>query len=298
MTTTAIVLGLVTALIAGDAFDKRSDRDAMREARAAEARGETLTDEQMTAISDWDEAREETTPEALQEEVDNYRSGYVGALKERAKVNLEWHFVPVYFPMLGDFWGLMLLGMALYRLGILQGERPLGFYVRMAAIGYAVGIVVNGLSTYLMVTSGFDLVASAFANTPHQIGRVAMALAHVAVLIIVVKQGWLRWLTRRLALAGRMALTNYIATSVICSLVFYSPGLALIGQLQRYQLYYVVAGVWAGILLWSPWWLARYQFGPLEWVWRSLTYWKRQPFRLPTGSLSQLPTPDGAGVGA
>jgi uncharacterized protein len=192
----------------------------------------------------------------------------------------------------------MLIGMALYKLGVLQAERPLGYYVRMAAIGYAVGAVVNGLSTYLIVTSNFDLVATAFANTPHQIGRVAMALGHVAVLIIVVKQGWLRWLTRRLALAGRMALTNYIATSMICSVIFYSPGLALIGQLERYQLYYVVAGVWAGILLWSPWWLARYQFGPLEWVWRSLTYWKRQAFKLPTESVSRLPTPNGAGVGA
>jgi uncharacterized protein len=51
------------------------------------------------------------------------------------------------------------------------------------------------------------------------------------------------------------------------------------GQLQRYQLYGVVLGVWAFNLAWSPWWLRRYQFGPLEWCWRSLTYWQRQPMR-------------------
>jgi uncharacterized protein len=66
---------------------------------------------------------------------------------------------------------------------------------------------------------------------------------------------------------------------VICSLIFYSPGLALIGQLQRYQLYFIVFGIWAFNLLWSPWWLSRFRFGPLEWCWRSLTYWRRQPMR-------------------
>jgi uncharacterized protein len=87
------------------------------------------------------------------------------------------------------------------------------------------------------------------------------------------------WLADRLAAVGQMAFSNYIAHSIICSAIFYSPGLALMGQLQRYQLYYVVFGIWVINLLWSRWWLSRFRFGPLEWCWRSLTYWQRQPMR-------------------
>ena len=85
------------------------------------------------------------------------------------------------------------------------------------------------------------------------------------------------WLTRAWPLSAGGAL-QHIAHSVIaasCS----KPGLALMGQLERYQLYYVVAAIWVFNLTWSPWWLARYRFGPLEWCWRSLTYWQRQPMR-------------------
>ena len=146
-------------------------------------------------------------------------------------------------------------------------------------VAVTIGIVVNGISTYVTVASNFDPVTFMLANAPQQIGRVSIALAHLAVLLIALEQQWVPWLTRRLAAVGQMALSNYISHSVICSLVFYSPGLALMGQLERYQLYYVVAAIWVFNLVWSPWWLARFRFGPLEWCWRSLTYWQRQPMR-------------------
>jgi uncharacterized protein len=86
-------------------------------------------------------------------------------------------------------------------------------------------------------------------------------------------------LTDRLAAVGQMALSNYLLNSIIYALVFYAPGLRLMGQLQRYQLYYVVLGMWVLILMWSWIWLRHFRFGPLEWCWRSLTYWQRQPLR-------------------
>ena len=106
-----------------------------------------------------------------------------------------------------------------------------------------------------------------------------MALGHASALILFVKSGSLRWLTDRLAAVGQMALSNYISNSIIYALVFYAPGLRMMGQLQRYQLYYVVLGMWILILMWSSIWLRYFRFGPLEWCWRSLTYWKRQPMR-------------------
>ena len=118
-----------------------------------------------------------------------------------------------------------------------------------------------------------------FWNAPYQIGRVSVALGHASVLIVLVKSMRMRWLTDRLAAVGQMAFSNYISHSLIYALVFYAPGLRMMGQLQRYQLYYLVLGIWILNLAWSPIWLRYFRFGPLEWCWRSLTYWQRQPMR-------------------
>ena len=78
---------------------------------------------------------------------------------------------------------------------------------------------------------------------------------------------------------GQMAFTNYLEQSFLCGLFFYGIGFGFFGKLQLYQLYYVVAAVWIIEIAWSHLWLRYYRFGPLEWLWRSLTYWKRQPLK-------------------
>ena len=76
-----------------------------------------------------------------------------------------------------------------------------------------------------------------------------------------------------------MALTNYISQSLICTVIFYGHGLGLFETLGRPEQLLIVLGVWVVQLLWSPWWLDRFRFGPLEWLWRSVTYWSPQPMR-------------------
>ena len=90
----------------------------------------------------------------------------------------------------------------------------------------------------------------------------------------------LRRVAARLASVGQMAFTNYILTSLICTTILEGYGFGLFGKLQRYELYAVVLFVWLIVLVLSPIWLRRFRFGPLEWIWRSMTYWKRQPLRL------------------
>ena len=279
--TAGVALILLSLAVVGRGFRQRSTRDAAVAARAVEATGQSLTKEQQEAKKEWDEAYNAALPskEKLQEEVDNYRKGYGGVMTQRAPIMRKFNFAPVYFPGNVDIWALMLIGMALFKLGVLQGERSKGFYVRLALAGYAIGIPLNALSTYGMMTSNYDSIANMFWNSPYQIGRVSVALGHASVLILLVKGGSLRWLTDRLAAVGQMAFSNYISHSIIYALVFYAPGLRMFGQLQRYQLYYVVLGIWILNLAWSPIWLRHFRFGPLEWCWRSLTYWKRQPMR-------------------
>ena len=252
--TAGVALVLLSLAVVGRGFSQRSTRNAAMAARAVEAQGQPLTKEQQDAKKEWDEAYNAALPskEKLQEEVDNYRKGYGGVMTQRAPIMRKFNFVPVYFPGSVDIWALMLIGMALFKLGVLQGERPPGFYVRLALAGYAIGIPVNALSTYGMITSNFDIVATMFWNAPYQIGRVSVALGHASVLILLVKSVRMRWLTDRLAAVGQMAFSNYISHSIIYALVFYAPGLRMFGQLQRYQLYYVVLGIWILNLVVEP----------------------------------------------
>jgi uncharacterized protein len=111
--------------------------------------------------------------------------------------------------------------------------------------------------------------------------RILLVMAHVAAIILLYKSRYVQTLFRRLEAVGQMALTNYIMQSVICTLVFFGYGLNYYGELEYYQIYFVVAAVWIVQLAISPLWLRSFYFGPLEWVWRSLTYWKMQPFLRP-----------------
>ena len=87
------------------------------------------------------------------------------------------------------------------------------------------------------------------------------------------------WLAERLSAAGRAAFTNYLGTSVLMMLIFHPWAGGLWGELSRPELYLVVALAWAVMLLWSKPWLERYRYGPLEWLWRCLTYGKRFPLK-------------------
>ena len=99
--------------------------------------------------------------------------------------------------------------------------------------------------------------------------------------MIVSKTGsaLLRPLVVALASTGRMAFTNYLAQTLICCFIFYGYGLGYHGYLDRWEQGLVVLGIWALQLFSSQWWLTRFRYGPMEWLWRSLVLWKRQPLR-------------------
>ena len=86
---------------------------------------------------------------------------------------------------------------------------------------------------------------------------------------------------------GQMAFTNYLGQSFLMGLLFYGIGFGMFGKLQRYEIYYVVGITWIVQIIFSHIWLHYFQFGPLEWIWRQLTYWKRFPLRRNTSFADQ-----------
>ena len=94
------------------------------------------------------------------------------------------------------------------------------------------------------------------------------------------RAGVFKWLLARIAAVGQMALSNYILTSVVMKTIFVWGSWHWFGNVEYYKLYYAVAGMWLLNMVFSTVWLRYFRFGPLEWCWRSLTYWKRQPMLL------------------
>lgn len=147
----------------------------------------------------------------------------------------------------------------------------------MALTGYAVGLPLNSYTAWVIIRTDFD---PAVANSTYDVGRLSIALGHLGLIMLFCKTGALRSLMSSFGAIGQMAFSNYVMQFVICSFFFTGYGLKMYGRLERYQLYYVVAAIWILQMIVSPIWLRHYRFGPLEWAWRSLTYWKKQPMRL------------------
>lgn len=268
----------------GHGFAQREMLDKGRAAMQATAAEKTLTDEQQEAKKAYEEWRKFAKPTAdeLAKDTAEWRGSVFSVIKVRAKFVGFFHSFPYYHPFFWDMWSMMLIGMGLLKLGVLNGDRPYRLYALFVAIGYGIGVPINSYTAWVMISNNFDPVVHEFAASTYDLGRLSVALGHLGVIMLIVKSGVFRTLTSALAAVGQMALSNYILTSIITAFVFTGYGFELYGTLQRYQLYYIVAGIWLVNLVFSPVWLRYYRFGPLEWCWRSLTYWKRQPMRRET----------------
>ncbi len=179
--------------------------------------------------------------------------------------------------MVLDSLGAMLIGMALLRAGILQMRATTQTYVIMTVVAYAIGLPLALWETSALIAADFDFVLKARNLIHYDVRRLAMGMGHLGAILLFCRLYSGSWLAVHLAAVGRMALTNYLAQSVLCGLLFYTVGLGLYGQFTGYYLYMVVAGVWIVQIVFSNWWLARFRFGPAEWLWKSLTYKQRQP---------------------
>jgi uncharacterized protein len=267
----------------------RAKRLARREAVTAQAAGRALTPAQDSALVAWRQVEKNMIPNeteiAQQTALMRGSYGQVASVVRKKAAEGEFKFLLL---SIWDMLGLMMLGIALFRWGFLTLEWSNRAYVRTAVIGYAVGLtaVTYAFAHAVVVTPNLAAGLAYVERTPIQwtralydLQRIALMMAHVSVIMLLYRAGWLRGLFARLRAVGRMAFTNYVMQSVICSLVFFGYGLKQFGQWQYYQLYYLVAGIWVLQLIVSPLWLRAFQFGPLEWAWRTLTYWHRQPMR-------------------
>ena len=176
--------------------------------------------------------------------------------------------------------GMMLIGVALYRTGVITGEYPRRFYVQTARWGLAVGLPLSAAGLAIVAASGFSPDWALAGAAPNTLATIPLSLAYLSLVALWNNRAESR-LRGRVRATGRMALTNYLAQTVLgiiaLRVVFDDI------DLSRSQIALFILAVWAVQLWWSQAWLARFRFGPAEWLWRCATYRRWQPLRTSTG---------------
>jgi uncharacterized protein len=177
---------------------------------------------------------------------------------------------------------LMLMGMGLFKLGVLKGQLSPAAHKALVAIGLAAMVVVAApLSLYLAVPSK-PMMLGALARWMQGLTAPAVSLGYMALLALALRHQVWRAIPAVLAPVGQMAFTNYLMQSVIMTVISYGGrGPVLYGKLDRPALAGIVVLIWIAQILWSRWWLDRFTMGPLEWLWR-LAYRGPAPLRRTT----------------
>jgi len=256
---------------------------AVAEIQDLQDAGEQLSEEQEKMLEKWESSRAFMAPndEDLQKDLAAYRGSYLDIVKHRAPIVLMMQIFVTLFFGISRIAALMMIGAALMKLGVLSGERSAIFYRNLMVAGYLFGTPLTIFSAINMNAHAFDtLYMMRVGGIANYVGSLVVAFGHIGLVMLIIKSGALRRLMSRFAAVGRMAVTNYLMHSVILTTVFYGYGFGLYGTIPRFWQMGFVIGVILLQLTISPWWLARFHFGPVEWLWRSLTYWQRQPMRI------------------
>lgn len=236
--------------------------------------GIPLSEDVIALANQWQDFEREYAPsqETIDQELMVRGESYGQAFAWTAHHNTTILLGSLWSFLLPDALFMMILGMALFKLGVLQGDLSRATYARMAKIGFGLGLTVNGFETWFAYQSDFDLIDAFLKIAPtYHLGRLGITLGWIGLLLWLLKGGWQ---SKPLAAVGRMALTNYLMQSLIAMMIFTGAGLGLVGKLPLWQLYGVVLPIWLLQLGLSTWWLNRFYYGPIEWLWRALTYGK------------------------
>lgn len=289
--TAAVMLTIATGKGVYDGVSFQKTKSEGIAAEAAAKAGKKLTTAQEKAKTKWEELQKERKPDMakVREEVNRHRLGYWANFQHRAGEVANLEASGFYQWGITDIGAVMLLGMALFKWGVFGAGLETKVYLKMILFGYGLGAPVNlwfALDTYW---HRWDALRDyGWWGWPlYDYGRVTVAIGHIGLVMLICQKGWLSVLTRRLQAVGQMALTNYLLTSIVMTFIFNGYGLSLFGKLDRHQLLYILGAMWTINLAISLPWLARYRYGPAEWLWRSLTYWETQPFRIVEASSMQ-----------
>lgn len=251
-------------------------------AMGGQAAMENLPQAQQAAPTQYSDAKEgwaEQLAKAKKEIAAMSGDHYAGVIEYRIEEEADGIVQTVIFGPLETI-PLMLIGMALYRLGLFERRCNRAKMRKWGWIGLIGGAVLTVPLGLLAYGADFPLALTQFAfNGPSAFLHLPMVLGLAALLSLWAPTAAQTWLGSRFVAAGRMAFSNYLGTSIVMMLIFQGWAGNLFHRFHRPELLLFVLAGWALMLLWSKPWLARFRYGPLEWLWRCLTYWRLVPLR-------------------
>lgn len=278
-----VAFGMIKKQWGYDEF--RDKRKAYIEATAAKKEKKVLTPEQQGAITTWTEIEKNQKPDTAEanKHLNKMRSGYFTIFSYFIPQNANFEVGYMY----GDPWDMlcmMFIGMALFRWGFFSNRLRTSTYVMWMLVGYGVGLAVAWMmfdKYWMGFASAGDYTDSwrSSHNVFAEFRRIPLTIGHASLIMLIFRSRLVPWLMKALANVGQMAFTNYLMQSIICTFFFYGYGFGYYNKLRFHELYYFVLCVWLFQLIFSSVWMRYFRFGPFEWVWRSLTYWKRQPMK-------------------
>ncbi len=250
--------------------------------------------EQLGALDGW---KKRSDPEEKKKKwnkaTEEITGSYAELYKARSRMTADGQTNGMYYFLIWDVLLFMFIGLAFFKLGILQGEAKTKVYAWMTVLGLGIGLPLS----YLFVTYNVNLnfnwleIAKNKSFEFYEIQRLVHSFGIFGLIMLMHKSGLFKWMFALLRPVGQMAFTNYLTQSIMCGIFFYGIGFGYFGKLEYHQLFYVVAAVWTIQIIWSHIWLRYFRFGPLEWLWRSLTYWKKQPFIRQKGTIDPPTVP-------
>lgn len=263
------------------------DKDVITKGQMVEKLDTTkvkLTDDQKGDLKKWQGFKEEHTSDGMMKkameetkETQEKSKSYISMVKHYRDVNMMIQSVFFY----NSWWDILMfffIGMALFKSGFIEGKKPAWIYLVITVIGISMGVFLNYLLLKKQYADKFDMVefVQKWDFSYYQIRRLFQTMGYLSLLILLYKVIPFRKILNIFAPVGQMAFTNYLMQSIIMSTIFL--GMGWYGKLQRFEVYYVVVGVWVFQIIFSHIWLQYFTFGPFEWLWRSLTYLRKQPF--------------------
>ncbi len=280
-----VCLLLMTARENRDLYQKKSVISKGELIAAIDTTTIKLTDKQKEQLGAMEEVKKNSNPTEKKKKFEKQRleitGSYADLYEARSRMAAEGQTKGMYYFLIWDVPLFMFIGLAFFKMGILQGEAKTKVYAWMTAIGLGVGLPLSYLFVSNDVNQNFNWyeIIKNKSFDFYELQRTVHSFGIFGLIMLLYKSGWFKWLFALMRPVGQMAFTNYLTQSIICGIIFYGIGFGLYGKLEYHQLFYVVGAVWIVQIIWSHIWLRYFRFGPLEWAWRSLTYWKKQPMR-------------------
>ncbi|MGB5028256.1 MAG: DUF418 domain-containing protein [Chitinophagaceae bacterium] len=283
-----------TARAKKDSFDRTKDTVLLKDTLAKNKlmdslarKNDTLTKKQAGEKGRWEGMIKELKYDSSKTVAENkaIRASYGKVWKHLMQRSQNKESNWLYRTGVWDISSMMLLGMALLGFGFFNHRMASSRYLLIAVLALAIGFTLAWfrihfqsikLADYARYIEKYPVPFNQF----FPIERMLLATGYASLVMVLLRSKFLNWLWQALAATGKMALTNYIMQTIICTFFFYGYGFGYFGRLQQWQLYFMVAEIALVQIVFSVFWLRYFTMGPLEWLWRCLIYRKWLPWKI------------------